>query len=84
MPRLARALTVSTGGRQFGLAERSMVSAVLIFLIYQNGMGLMEKQIERGHLNWLVAMLFTHAPALIAAALLMAWRTGWFNRKKAL
>ena len=67
------------GGRSY-----SMVSAVLIFLIYQNGMGLMEKQIERGHLNWLVAMLFTHAPALIAAALLMAWRTGWFNRKKTL
>lgn len=67
------------GGRSY-----SMVSAVLIFLIYQNGMGLMEKQIERGHLNWLLAMLLTHAPALIAAALLMAWRTGWFNRKKTL
>lgn len=65
------------GGRSY-----SMISAVLIFLIYQNSMGLMEKQIERGHINWLIALVATHTPALIAAGLLMAWRTGWFARKK--
>lgn len=65
------------GGRSY-----SMISAVLIFLIYQNSMGLMEKQIERGHIHWLLALIATHTPALLAAGLLMTWRSGWFARKK--
>lgn len=60
------------GGRSYSLAM-----AVLIFLVYHNGMGLMEKQIERGHLGLLAAMLFTHIPALLTAAGLLAWRYGW-------
>lgn len=60
------------GGRSYSLAL-----AVLIFLLYQNGMGIVEKQIERGHLTLLPALLLTHVPALLAAGGLLAWRYGW-------
>lgn len=60
------------GGRSYSLAV-----AVLIFLVYHNGMGLMEKQIERGHLDLVSAMLLSHVPALLAAGVLLAWRYGW-------
>lgn len=65
------------GGRSYSLAI-----AVLIFLVYHNGMSLMEKQIERGHLGLLSALLLTHVPALLVAGVLLARRYGWQLRRR--
>ena len=62
------------GGRSF-----SIVAALLIFAIYNNAIGIVGNNIEKGKLSLWLGMLLTHGSMGLTGLLLMAWRTGQFR-----
>ena len=63
------------GGRNLGF-----ITALLIFLTYQNCISIMEHSVGTGNTGMVKGLLLVHCPPLLAAGLLFLWRNGWRPR----